>query len=194
MRTFGLTGGIGMGKSTAGEILRGLGCQVIDTDAIARELTEPGQPSLNEIRHTFGDECFAPGDRLRRDILARRVFSSESDRRQLEGILHPRIRAHWTAQITSWRQQAVPSAVVIIPLLFETDAARDLDATVCVACPELIQLRRLAERGWTTEQIQQRIQAQMPIRRKIELADFMVWNCAGRDVLEAQLARILARG
>jgi len=98
------------------------------------------------------------------------------------------------AQITSWRQQAVPNAVVIIPLLFETDAARDLDATVCVACPESIQLRRLAERGWTTEQVQQRIQAQMPVRRKIELADYLVWNCAGRDVLEAQLARILARG
>ena len=96
------------------------------------------------------------------------------------------------AQVESWRSQAVPTAVVIIPLLFETDAAQDLDVTVCVACSEALQQRRLAERGWTTDQIQQRIQAQMPVRRKIELADYVVWNCAGLDVLEAQLARILA--
>jgi dephospho-CoA kinase len=192
MKVYGLTGGIGMGKSTAGSILAKLGCRVVDTDVIARELTEPGQPALIEIRQAFGDECFGPGDRLRRDVLARRVFASESDRRQLEGMLHPRIRAKWMAQVESWRNQAVPTAVVIIPLLFETDAAQDLDLTVCVACSEALQQRRLSDRGWTTEQIQQRIQAQMPVRRKIGLADYVVWNCAGLDVLEAQLARILA--
>ena len=171
-----------------------LGCRVVDTDVIARELTEPGQPALIEIRQAFGDECFGPDDRLRRDVLARRVFASESDRRQLEAILHPRIRANWMAQVESWRNQAVPTAVVIIPLLFETDAAQDLDVTVCVACSDALQQRRLAERGWTTDQIQQRIQAQMPVRRKIELADYVIWNCAGLDVIEAQLARIMACG
>ena len=64
MKVYGLTGGIGMGKSTAGSILAELGCRVVDTDAIARELTEPGQPALLEIRQAFGDECFGPGDPL----------------------------------------------------------------------------------------------------------------------------------
>lgn len=194
MKVYGLTGGMGMGKSTAGSILAGRGFRVVDTDAIAHELTEPGQPALVEIREAFGEECFGPDDRLRRDVVARRVFANETDRRQLEAILHPRIRATWMAQVDGWRKQAVPVAVVIIPLLFETGATRDLDATVCVACSEALQRQRLAERGWTRDQIQLRIQAQWPVRRKIELSDFVVWNCAGLDVLEAQLARILARG
>ena len=191
MKVYGLTGGIGMGKTTAGSILVKLGCRVVDTDDIARELTEPGQPALDEIRRAFGDECFGPDEHLRRDVLARRVFANEPDRRLLEDILHPRIRGRWLAQVESWRSQSVQVAVVIIPLLFETDAVRDVDATICIACAEACQQRRLAERGWTPGQIQQRIQAQLPVRRKMELADYVIWNCAGIDVLELQLARIM---
>ena len=191
MKVYGLTGGIGMGKTAAGSILASLGCRVVDTDDIARELTEPGQPALDEIRRAFGDECFGPDQRLRRDVLAGRVFANEPDRRRLEGILHPRIRGRWLAQVECWRSQPVSHVVVIIPLLFETDAAGDVDATLCVACPEALQQRRLAERGWTAGQIHQRIQAQLPVRRKMELADYVVWNCAGLDVLEFQLARVI---
>jgi dephospho-CoA kinase len=191
MRMFGLTGGIGMGKTTAGLILARLGCRILDTDSIARELTEPGQPALSEIREAFGDEVFSPDGQLRRDLLARRVFADPADLSRLEAILHPRIRHVWVGQMNEWRSQSVSCAAVIIPLLFETDAAREVDSTICIACSEEMQQRRLAERGWTTRQIAERVQAQMTVRRKMELADYVVWNCAGLDLLEVQLARIL---
>jgi dephospho-CoA kinase len=191
MRTFGLTGGVGMGKTTAGLILARLGCRILDTDSIARELTKPGEPTLAEIREAFGVDVFSLDGQLRRDLLARRVFANPAELSRLEAILHPRIRRIWVGQVDEWRSQSVCCAVVIIPLLFETDAARDVDSTICIACSEEKQQRRLSERGWTASQIAERIQAQMAVRRKMELADYVVWNCAGLDLLEVQLARIL---
>jgi dephospho-CoA kinase len=191
MRTFGLTGGIGMGKSTAGGILRKLGCGVIDTDVIARELTEPGQPALDEIREVFGADCCDREGRLRRDILARIVFSNEPARRKLESILHPRIREAWRGQLAHWTADERGVAVVIIPLLFETGHAGELERTICVGCSELVQRRRLADRGWTTRELEQRTQAQLALRKKMELADYVVWNDAGLEVFEEQLRRIV---
>jgi dephospho-CoA kinase len=181
-----------MGKTTAGSILRHLGVRVVDTDQIAHDLTQPGQPALAEIREVFGKGYFEAGDRLRRDVLAQLIFSSESARRRLEAILHPRIRQTWLDRVEEWRKQGHSRAVAIIPLLFETDAAKEFDHTICVACSERLQHRRLTERGWTEEQIRQRVQAQLPVRKKIELADYVVWNDAGLEVFEAQLTRILS--
>src|ERR1041385_6459689 len=93
VKTFGLTGGIGMGKSTAADLLRGRGFPVVDSDIIAREIVEPGQPALAEVRQVFGAEIVGADGRLRRDELARRVFGDSEARRRLEAILHPRIRA-----------------------------------------------------------------------------------------------------
>jgi dephospho-CoA kinase len=191
MRTFGLTGGIGMGKSTAGGILRRLGCEVVDTDVIARELTARGQPALDEIRDEFGQGCFTNGGELRRDVLAARIFADEPARRKLEAILHPRIREAWRQQLAVWASDHRKLAVVVIPLLFETDSAAELEHTICVGCSETVQRQRLSDRGWTTSELERRIEAQLPIRRKMELAEYVVWNDAGRDVLEEQLKRIV---
>jgi dephospho-CoA kinase len=191
MRTFGLTGGIGMGKSTAGGILRGLGCGVVDTDVIARELTAPGQPALNEIREEFGQGCFSSDGELRRDVLAARIFADEPARRKLEAILHPRIREAWRRQLVTWEAGKRAVAVVVIPLLFETEPAAELEHTICVGCSEAVQRRRLSDRGWTTAELERRVEAQLPIRRKMELAEYVVWNDAGLDVLEEQLKRIV---
>lgn len=191
MRVYGLTGGVGMGKTTAGSILARLGCRIVDTDVIARSLTEPGQPALLEIQRAFGSDCIGADSRLRREVLARRVFSNETDRRRLEAILHPRIRTVWLTELERWRGEGVTDAVVVIPLLFETDAAGELDSTICVACPARLQYQRLQQRGWSVEEIEQRIDAQMPIRKKMDLCNYLVWNCAGLDVLESQLKLIL---
>ncbi len=191
MKVLGLTGGIGMGKSTADQLLRERGVAVVDTDLLARQLVEPGQPALGEIQQTFGPEFVDADARLRREELARRVFADAVARRQLEDILHPRIRALWMAQVEAWRAEGRPVAVVVIPLLFETDAASHFDATVCVACSAATQRQRLQARGWTAEQIEQRIQAQWPVEKKMALADFVVWTEAGLDVHAAQLDRIL---
>jgi dephospho-CoA kinase len=191
MKVLGLTGGIGMGKSTAAQLLRSRGVAVVDTDDLARQVVEPGQPALAEVREAFGAEILAPDGQLRRDELARRVFADAAARLRLESILHPRIRALWRAQMETWRAAGRSLAVVVIPLLFETKAEAELDATICVACSAATQHYRLVARGWPLEQIEQRLQAQWPIEKKMASADYLVWTEAGLDVHDAQIERIL---
>jgi dephospho-CoA kinase len=166
---------------------------VVDTDDLARQVVEPGQPALAEIRATFGAEILDPDGQLRRDELARHVFADAAARQRLEGILHPRIRSLWRAQVETWRAEGRPLAVVVIPLLFETKAEVELDVTICVACSAATQQQRLRARGWPPDQIEQRLQAQWPVEMKMARADYLVWTEAGLDVHAAQLERILRR-
>ncbi|MBF8285927.1 MAG: dephospho-CoA kinase [Anaerolineales bacterium] len=191
MRLFGLTGGIGMGKSTAAEILGQRGVALTDSDLIARQVVEPGQSALSEIARAFGGEMLDHAGRLRRDELARRVFADPAAREQLEGILHPRIRAVWQARVAEWRAEGCTVGVAVIPLLFETHAQSQFDATICLACSAATQRARLLARGWTPEQIEQRNRAQWPIEKKMGLADYVVWTEGSLDVLAEQLARIV---
>ena len=189
----GLTGGVGMGKSTSAQLLRDRGVRVVDTDDLARQVVEPGQPALAEVLAAFGTQFAGPDGQLRRSELARHVFADPAARRQLEAILHPRIRKLWRVQIETWRAEGRPLAVVVIPLLFETKAEAELDATICVACSVATQQQRLLARGWSPEQIEQRNRAQWPIAQKIARADYLVWTEAGLDVHAAQIERILCR-
>ena len=134
MKVCGLTGGVGMGKSTAAELLRTRGIPVVDTDELARELVQPGEPALAEIQAAFGDTVIAPDGQLRRDQLAHIVFAAAAARQKLEAILHPPIRKRWLARIESWRRENRPLAVVVIPLLFETRAETAFDRIICLAC------------------------------------------------------------
>lgn len=193
MKLLGLTGGIGMGKSTAAEFLRRRGAPVADADELARQFVQPGQPALNEIQAVFGEKIVAPGGRLRRDELARIVFSDATARENLEAILHPRIRERWLAQVKTWRQENRPLAVVVIPLLFETRAESHFDKIICVACSAPAQRERLLARGWTPEQIQQRLAAQWPVEQKISRADFVVWTDGAPDTLARQIERIFVK-
>lgn len=192
MISLGLTGGIGMGKSAAADLLAGRGIPVVDTDRLARELVAPGQPALEDIRRAFGPDVLDPDGTLRRGALARRVFADAEARRQLEAILHPRIRALWHGWLKERHEAGAALAVVVIPLLFEVGAERELDATLCVACSAATQTRRLRERGWSEDQIVARNAAQWPAARKLALARFGIWNEAGLDVLGAQLDRVVA--
>ena len=192
MRVIGLTGGIGMGKSTAADLIRSRGVPVVDTDVLARQVVEPGQPALAQLQHAFGKEIIGQDGHLRREELARRVFADADARKQLEAIVHPRIRAIWMAQIASWRNEGIALGVVVIPLLFETNAAAHFDATICAACSAASQRNRLHARGWTSKQIDQRNQAQLPIDKKIALADHLVWTEMSLDVHRQQLDRIIA--
>ena len=194
MKVFGLTGGVGMGKSTAAQLLRDRGIRVVDTDDLARQVVEPGQPALAEVLAAFGPEMAGPDGQLRRSELARRVFADSDARRRLEAILHPRIRLLWRAQVEAWRAEGQPIAVVVIPLLFETKAEAELGATICLACSVATQQGRLLARGWSAEQIEQRNRAQWPIEQKIARADYVVWTEAGLDVHAAQIERILCLG
>jgi dephospho-CoA kinase len=191
MKVLGLTGGIGMGKSTSAGLFHARGLPVVDTDDLARKVVEPGQPALAEVVAAFGPQITGPDGRLLRDELARRVFASPPARQRLESILHPRIRELWRAQIEAWRGEGRPLALVVIPLLFETKAEAELDATICVACSAATQQLRLRARGWTVEQIEQRLQAQWPTEQKMARADYLIWTEGSLDVHAAQIDRIL---
>lgn len=192
-----------MGKSTAADLLAGRGVKIVDTDLLARQLVEPAQPALKEIRSAFGPEMLGPDGSLRRDRLASRVFSNESERKRLEDILHPRIRQLWQSQLAQWRSNvpvgessqpekgSVRYFCVVIPLLFETRAETEMDATICLACSNATQHRRLVSRGWNDGQIAQRIGSQLPIEQKMARANYVVWNEAPLDVLSAQLDQVL---
>ena len=193
MKVCGLTGGLGMGKSTAAQFLRERGAQVVDADELARQLVQPGQPALAEIQTAFGSDLIAPDGRLRRDELARIVFADAAAREKLEAILLPRIRERWLAQIETWRRVNRALTVVVIPLLFETRAESHFDKIICVACSPPAQRERLLARGWTPEQIRQRLAAQWPVDQKISRADFVVWTDGALDAHARQLERIFVK-
>jgi dephospho-CoA kinase len=190
MKVLGVTGGVGMGKSTCSDLLRQRGVAVIDTDQLARQIVEPGQPALAEVRDVFGAELLDDAGRLRRDLMAQRIFSDPVARQKLEAILHPRIRKLWQAQVKEWRMWQLPLGVVIIPLLFETHAQTEFDAVICVACSAETQLARLRARGWPDQQIQQRIAAQWPVDQKIAKANYVIWTEGSLAVHAAQLDQI----
>ncbi len=193
MKVWGLTGGVGMGKSTAADFLRGQGIPVVDTDHLASQLVQPGEPALDEIRLQFGSAIVGSDGALRREELARIVFSDAIARRKLEDILHPRIRQAWLDQLEVWRRAAHPLAVVVIPLLFETGAESHFEKILCVACTSAAQRERLAARGWAPDHSRQRIAAQWPIEQKIARADFVVWTEGPLEVHHRQIQQHLRK-
>jgi len=193
MQVCGLTGGVGMGKSTAAGFFSRRGICVVDTDDLARELVQPGQPALAEIKILFGQSLVGPDGQLKRDELARLVFADAVARQQLETILHPRIRESWSRQIELWRRENHPVALVVIPLLFETRAESLFDQIICVACSAQTQGQRLRERRWPDDQIRQRIAAQLPVEQKLNRSRFAIWTEGLPEVHEQQVARILER-
>ncbi|MGA2176791.1 MAG: dephospho-CoA kinase [Verrucomicrobiota bacterium] len=191
MKLFGITGGVGMGKSTAGQLLAQRGVAVSDTDTLARQLVEPGQPALSAIVQRFGPSLLSADGRLNRRELGRLVFADAAARADLEAILHPRIRSAWEAEADRWRAAGRACGAVVIPLLFETQAAALFDAVICVACSEASRWQRLRQRGWSHVEIRQRLEAQWPTEQKIARSDFVVWTDTTLAAHAAQLERIL---
>jgi len=176
MIRLGLTGGIGMGKSTAAELLAKRGAKISDSDVIARELVEPGQLALQAIAEAFGNEVLRADGSLDRGRVAELVFGDDADRRALEDILHPRIRATWLGNLDRWAGEGVALGVAVIPLLYETGSEAAFDRIVSVACSPQTQRERLRQRDWSDEEIDRRIAAQMSATEKMKRADHVVWT------------------
>jgi len=192
MEIFGITGGIGMGKSTAGEILRELGICVVDTDQLARELVAPGTPGLAEVLGEFGPEYSDAHGALRRDALGRRVFADAAALARLNAILHPRIRSAWQTQLVVWRQAGIVRAAVTIPLLYESGCEAEFNWIACLACTGPTQLHRLRQRGWSDTDIDRRITAQLPVAEKMRRAHRVIWTEGTLGVHTAQWRRVIA--
>ncbi|MFL2905279.1 MAG: dephospho-CoA kinase [Limisphaerales bacterium] len=191
-RVLGLTGGVGMGKSTAARLLKKAGLSVVDSDDLAREAVQPGTEGLAEIADEFGEGSLKPDGSLDRDKMASTVFQDQAARKRLEAIIHPRVRTVWEKQIDQWREQKRPVGVVVIPLLFEVDLQDSFDAVLCVACTANTQRARLSERNWDDAQITARIAAQMDIAQKMDLADHVLWNEGAPELLMDQMKEILS--
>lgn len=193
MIVLGITGGIGMGKSTGGTILKEHGVPVVDTDMVARELTGPGSDGVRRFGEILGAECVGDDGALKRDVAARILFEDPVRRRTIEEYLHPRIHAVWKARLTSLAAEGRSISAVLIPLLFEKSYESDFTAVVAVACSLKTQRERLRSRGWTDEHAARRIAAQMPVEDKVRRAHFVVWSEGSIECHRRQWPRILAQ-
>ena len=176
MIRLGITGGVGMGKSMASQLIYERGFKVTDTDEIARELVEPGKPALEEIVKAFGPEVLMDNGELNRKKVSELVFSDASIRKVLEGILHPIIHEIWQHSLNIWEAENEKLGVVVLPLLYENEYEMHFDKVVCIACSEEVQRDRLCQRGWSDLEIDRRIKAQLLIEEKKKRADYVVWT------------------
>jgi dephospho-CoA kinase len=179
----GLTGGAGAGKSTVAARLRVLGAVVIDADALAREVLEPGSDGLAEVVKAFGDGVLHPDGSLDRAALAAVVFADPERRRRLEAITHPRIAGR-TSELLA---DAPADAVVVhdIPLLVEKAMAPAYDLVVVVDAPEEERVRRLVRRGLPEDDARARIAAQATRADRKAVADVWLENNGSADELRA---------
>ena len=174
----GLTGGIGSGKSTVAALLAQCGAIVIDTDAIARQLTQPGAAAIDPIRLAFGADFITAGGALDRERMRALAFSDPAAKRRLEAILHPLIGTETERQAQA--AHAAPAIVFDVPLLIESSHWRArVDAVLVVDCLEATQSRRvLARPGWTAATVRAVIDQQAPRAQRRACADAVIFNDA----------------
>lgn len=187
----GLTGGMGSGKSTALEVLRRLGAEVLSSDAVVHELYE-GQQLRDAVVARFGAEV-APGGVVDRAALARRAFASAEDRTWLEGQVWPLVGARvagWLEQVRAMRP-APPAAVVEVPLLFEAGLDQLYDATIAVVSEESVRQQRAAARGHAL--VDERAARQLSQQEKARRATFVVRNDGSEQDLERELSAVLGK-
>ena len=186
-----LTGGIASGKSAVADLFAALGVPVIDTDVIAREVVEPGQPALAEVVAAFGTEVLDATGRIDRRRMRERIFADPDARRRLEAILHPAIRAEMARQSLAARG---PYQVLVIPLLTEGGRRDHVDRVLLVDVPEELQIERLMMRdGVTLEQARASLNAQATRAERLAMADDVVRNSGRVDELREAVAALDAR-
>lgn len=181
----GLTGGIGSGKSAASEWFEAQGIAVVDADIVAREVVNIGQPALQQIQQAFGDWVLLENGSLNRRALREHIFQSPEARKTLENITHPAIR---TSIIQQLHAAQSPYAILVSPLLFETNQHELTQHTLLIDAAIELQIQRASQRdGQNVEQIQKIIAAQMPREQKCAMADDIVLNDGELEHLYAHL-------
>lgn len=183
----GITGGMGCGKSTAARCFERRGFRRLDSDQVVRERVLVDPEVVSALRSRYGDAMVRPDGTVDRPALGQRVFTDDVERLWLEELTHPRVFAAW--RVAFAREPAARWAVEV-PLLFEKGLENWFDFTVCVACAPAQQLARLEQRGLPRVLAGQRISKQLPLARKLELSDFVLWNEGSPEFLEAQVDRL----
>lgn len=184
----GLTGGIASGKSTVADMFADLGIAVIDTDLIAREVVQPGQPALIEIRSIFGDSVFNADGTLDRSALRQRIFSDDAAREQLESILHPLIQDETIQRINTATGSYI---VVVVPLLANSPLREHIDRILVVDCDAATQIERLLARdAETVEQARRILAAQASREQRLAIADDVIDNNSTLAAVSTQVSAI----
>lgn len=188
----GLTGGIGSGKSTVADLFVGLGAGLVDTDAIAHELTRADGIAMPLLAAEFGPDVVAADGALARAVMRQRIFADPSARRRLEAILHPLIR-----RLAGERCQAAsePYVILAVPLLIESGNYRErCDRVVVVDCPESLQIERvMARSGLAAEEVAAIMATQASRAQRLAAADDVVMNDADRDKLGSEVKDLHAK-
>jgi len=190
----GLTGGIATGKSTVSEILRQLGCEIVDADRLARDVVEPEQPAWKQIVAEFGGGVVTAEGALDRKKLGAIVFADPERRKRLEAITHPAIRARFQARLDELAAQGFAGIVVFdAPVMIESGNYKNMDRLVVVVTDDATQAGRLQERDGTDEaEGRRKIASQMPLAEKAKLADYVIDNSGDREATAAEVRRVFA--
>jgi dephospho-CoA kinase len=188
----GLTGGIASGKSSVGRLLAARGLPLLDADVYARDALAPGSTGAGAVLERYGDGIRAPGGEINRAALGQIVFGDGAERRWLEQLVHPLVRARFTAELEGLA--AAPVVVLVVPLLFEAGLESLCSEVWLVDCDETQQLQRLMARDCLGEaDARARIAAQWPLARKRQLADVVLNNRGSPEQLAAQVEQALSR-
>lgn len=187
----GLTGGIASGKSTVAERFRELGVPVIDADEAARRVVAPGEPGLEALVLRFGQSVLTPHGELDRRALRERIFADEAQRRELEALLHPLIRADMERAAGA---ASGPYVVLAIPLLIEGGPRQDIDRILVVDVDEATQRVRLTARDGTSEaQATAILSAQASRAQRLAAADDVLSNTGNIEALRREVDRLHER-
>jgi dephospho-CoA kinase len=187
----GLTGGIASGKSTAAKFFGALGVPILDSDQVAREVVEPGQPPLERLVERFGRGILTPDGHLDRPALRNIVFSDPKARADLENLTHPAIGAALEARSAT---AGGPYQILVIPLLVEKNLGSQVNRVLVVDCDEALQIRRLHARdGSTRAQARAILDAQASRSARLKAADDVIRNDAEMSAVQAQVADLHAR-
>jgi dephospho-CoA kinase len=187
----GLTGGIASGKSTAAKFFGALGVPILDSDQVARDVVEPGQPPLERLVERFGRKILTPDGHLDRPALRDIVFADPKARADLDALTHPAIGAALEARSAA---AGGPYQILVIPLLVEKNLAAHVDRVLVVDCDEELQIRRLRDRdGSTPAQVQAIFRAQAPRAARLKAADDVIRNDSDMSAVRDQVATLHAR-
>ena len=188
----GLTGGIGSGKSAAAQAFADLGAAVVDTDAIAHELTAPGGAAIAPIRAAFGADYITAEGALARARMRELVFADAASKRALEAILHPLIRERSNARVLAARS---PYVILMVPLLVESgDYRRRCQRILVVDCPEELQVERvIARSGLAAEQVRAIMATQATRAARLAAADDVIDNSGDQAQLRREAAALHRR-
>jgi len=183
-KRIGLTGGIACGKSEVTQRLLQQGVPVLDSDHVAHQLLEPGNPVHKEVVRHFGEEILDECGGVNRQKLGKIVFEDPEQLEKLNTLMHPEICRRWREWFLQQRTQI---AVVAIPLLFEVGVEDDFDGILCVWAPEKIMVERLKKRNLTEKEALLRIRAQMPVDLKVEKSTWTLTNNQSIPALHQQV-------